>query len=569
MNFSTALAPYARAFENKEAPFLHVHDFPGDGSVASRSFTRNQFWELGRKAAGVLTRAGVLPGQCFLHFFGANRVADLAFRLGSAMTGAVPVTINWQADDRERIIFKMELTDSLFLIHDHLADASLLESVLKTNPNVKTWHVEGLQSEIPLEPERFYEELSVDDPKIIIFTSGTTGLPKGVCHAYSSYEVNKATFDQFLAIPNSWAALVVNPLHHANATAISDWALRHPGAQIHLFERYSTPFWKVLTEISEQGLPRMITPLTARHFDFLEHLREQDALPVDLTRLKHAMATIDFLIGSAPVGPSTVDRLLRYAARVPTVRFGSTETCLQVMGIPRYMLEQARLEAFKRGWSYQDGQRCGYFIGRPHQPYTEVRIVESVTPGEPGFMRDREEGVPGYVVTRGGNLMTAYVKNPEGTEAVFHEDWYTGLLDVGYYLINPEDGRPDFYWMSRESSLLIKGGANYSYEQINHDLKLVLVEQCGFQPQHFDVAVVGLRLDSEHEDNCCATVSLDHEMVQGKQEEVIYALKTLTRKSVRPDHVRFAHIPRNFKGAVTTPELKIQFKEWLDAKPGK
>lgn len=60
----------------------------------------------------------------------------------------------------------------------------------------------------------------------------------------------------------------------------------------------------------------------------------------------------------------------KYLGRLPTVRFGSTETCLQVMGIPLSLPTDAQLEAFKKGWEAPD--QPGFYIGRPHPPFTEV-----------------------------------------------------------------------------------------------------------------------------------------------------------------------------------------------------
>ena len=48
-----------------------------------------------------------------------------------------------------------------------------------------------------------------------------------------------------------------------------------------------------------------------------------------------------------------------------------------------------------------------------------------------------------------------------------------------YRLRNPADGNSDVFWMSRESALLIRGGSNYAYEQINAELAAFLVVAMG------------------------------------------------------------------------------------------
>ena len=96
--------------------------------------------------------------------------------------------------------------------------------------------------------------------RIIIFTSGTTGHPKGVQLSYGNYRTNRATFEAFLGVGTATGCaegtggtggaggagrrgkqlvtFVANPMHHTNSTAITDWSLRRPGTQLHLIARY-------------------------------------------------------------------------------------------------------------------------------------------------------------------------------------------------------------------------------------------------------------------------------------------------------------------------------------------
>ena len=50
------------------------------------------------------------------------------------------------------------------------------------------------------------------------------------------------------------------------------------------------------------------------------------------------------------------------------------------------------------------------------------------------------------------------------------------------------------YWQSRDTNLLIRGGANYAYEQINEELKALCARGYGLEAADVDVAVVGLRV---------------------------------------------------------------------------
>jgi len=289
-------------------------------------------------------------------------------------------------------------------------------------------------------------------------------------------------------------------------------------------------------------------------------------LPLPSPILKQALNGTILLVGSAPVGPTTVKRLRCHAGRLPVVRFGSTETCLQVMGTPLHLSEEERLAAFRAGWehAYAGQAQVGYYIGRPHPPFTETRVVKGVDPTLPGFMVDCAQGEPGQLITRGDNLMSGYVGNPEATEKAMRNGWYTNLGDIVFWLSSAADGGRDHYWLSRDSALLIRGGANYSYEQINTELASFVSSQYDLPANSIEVAVVGLPLHSEHEDDCCVTIELVTSEALGRQAEIeqtfLTAAQKVVSKGAKPSRVRFAPLPRNFKGAIQLPELKRAWK---------
>ena len=572
IRYSPALEDYLPAFENSQRPFLFHYSFTEGRQRSCTALTRDALWVQARKAASVIRKAGCNTGDCFALCYGANHYSDLAFRVASTMTGTTPVTINWQADTIARISYKIELTECKLAVADSRFDPEYLDCIRDQVPDIRIFPVDNLDSETELSDAEFSGDLEMESTRIIVFTSGTTGQPKGVQLPYRAYRTNRSTFEHFLEIreTDKFAVLVVNPLHHTNSTAITDWALRRPNSHIHLMEKYTTDYWRVLSEVASRNYDRLVAPTVSRHFDFLENLDRTNNLPIGSQELKAAMHKTDFLIGSAPVGPATIKRLQYYAGKTPIVRFGSTETCLQVIGTPRNLSEIARLEAFKRGWNYRVNRQAqpGYYIGRPHPPFTEVRIVQSVTPTTKGYLKDCKRGRPGYLITRGPNLMSGYVKDTEATREAFHQGWYTGLKDIAFALKNEHDGALDYYWVTRESTLLIRGGANYAYDQINAELTSFVAQHYQLREDSFDIAVVGLKVDSEHEDSCCVTIETKTHQARKKVAEMERTFKVMAiqyiSKGAKPDYIRFAQIPRNFKGAVLIKELAAEFKQWLN-----
>jgi acyl-CoA synthetase (AMP-forming)/AMP-acid ligase II len=565
---------YHRAFEGRDEDFLFYYDADSSGRITEHCWRRDEFWQTAGQAAAVLRESRLRAGDRFCLCVGANQPLDLAFRLAAVMTGSIPVTVNWQADTVERVCYKIRLTESRLIVADDIFKPADLAAVQQQFPDVQVFRLSDLDSRDALKSELITSAMPENAARLIVFTSGTTGQPKGVGLPYRAYRANRATFEQFLQIEpdDRFAVVIVNPLHHSNSSAITDWAARRPGTHIHMLSRYTTAYWKILARVAERDYDRIVAPTVSRHFDFLEELDQSGRLPIPAAALKRAMGKVDFLIGSAPVGPTTIERLLKYTGRIPAVRFGATETCLQSIGIPMALPENAKLAAFEKGWQHtlHGSPRPGYYIGRPHRPHTGARIVRSIEAGEAGCMVECPPGRPGYIVVRGQNLMSGYIREPEKTRGVFHGAWYTGLKDIGYTLVSEHDGELDYYWMSRDSTMLIRGGANYAYDQINHEIQAWVEGHYGLTREDVDLAVVGLKVDSEHEDACCLTLEIKtpraERLLAGKAAHFKHLLNQNVSKNARIDYLRLDSIPRNFKGAVQVKQLVAAFDQYLKGK---
>ena len=532
-------------------------------------WTAGQLEVIGNRGGALLRAAGVGKGDCFVLGMGENCVEDLAFRLGAVRLGAVPVTINWQSDSLERVLFKLRSTEAKAWVAHSSLRRILSKEICRAFPNLHIVDAHQIWNEaVPVDPPSFVD-LRPRDPRIVLFTSGTTGLPKGVVHSYENYRQNQLCFESFLEISSDvpLRLAVVNPLHHANSSAIVDWGLRRPNTVVELFSRYSRAYWKRLSELA-QGEHKVVAPLVSRHFEILEELVESGQWPISLEQLRKKLGDIIFLLGSAPVGPGTVERLRRLVGQIPLVRFGSTELCLQALGIPVDFSSNQRLSAFERGWEHEELLEAkGFFIGRPHRGYTKAKIVRSVVSGEQGFMEEVPEGSLGYLVVKSSSLMLEYNGQAEATRAVCQDGWYTGLGDIVFSLSNPLDRELDYYWVSRVSGLLIRGGANYSCAQIGADIKALISKVFCLSASDIDVAVVALKVSSEHEDDCCVTIEFKTRDSKAREDEILGQLKLLCTEAgssvPRVDWVRSGRIPRNFKGALLVGELEANFQDWL------
>ncbi|HBM15930.1 MAG TPA: hypothetical protein DD381_06265 [Lentisphaeria bacterium] len=564
--------------QDNPKPFLYYYCFDEGKKVRVKSFTRKVFFSLIKRAACLLKKAGLEKQEKILHCFSMNDYTDCVFRHASTLTGTVPVTVNWQADTPEKVLFKYKDSGARAVLVGEGCNQGYIDIIKSNVPEAKFIYTYELQESDQLDEVSIIDDISVDSIRVIVYTSGTTGIPKGVQQTYKNYITNyNELFSLFgLQENDDIAAIIVNPLHHTNASAFIDTFFRKPDTCIHLMSRYSTQYWKVICDITElEKGKKIIAPVVAKHFEFLTHLITTGALPVPLEKLKHSMGNIDFVYGSAPAGPNAIKTMQEYAGKIPCVRYGSTETTLHVIGIPYFLDQETRLANFQKGWNHEEnGEKApGYYIGRAAAPYVEVKIVRSVDRNKQEYMKEVGSGQAGYIITRGGNVMSSYVNNPEGTAKVFDNDWYLNLGDIAFYLINTKDGAKEIYWMNRDVGLMIKGGANYSCDQVSNELSHFLANKYNISFSSFFLAAIGLKVESESEDSCCVTIELITEEAIKKKQEIEESFKPLAAryvsKGAKPDFFRFASVPRNFKGAILYNEMKKDFSDYLKQNPSR
>ena len=170
---SKALGEYLDAFAASGEPFLDYYSFGPNASGPPRHecFTRGEFWSLARRSAHVLRASGLARGDSFANLLSGNRPGDLAFRLAAAMVGAVPVTINWQADTPEVVEYKIGLTGCRLVLTDGGTAKESVDALKGRLPGLAFFCIDELPSQPELPEEDFCAELDPDATRIIIFTS--------------------------------------------------------------------------------------------------------------------------------------------------------------------------------------------------------------------------------------------------------------------------------------------------------------------------------------------------------------------------------------------------------------
>ena len=257
-------------------------------------------------------------------------------------------------------------------------------------------------------------EISGDDIHNVLYTSGTTGRPKGAMISQSAAAVRGLRLAQWFALTPDDGFIGWLPLFHCGgdeslyATMLTGGrfaALRKadPETMFRVIERDRLS-WSLL-------LPGVLT-------DFLYHPRRTD----------YDLSSMRFAIGYANMMPLVVQELTRECQIDFYDAFGQTEAS--------YLLAH--------GVSGSDEVPS---LHKTPAPLMEVRIVDSE-------MNEAPVGVPGECIVRGPSVMSGYLDNSEATEEVFRGGW----LHTGDILVRHDDGTLSF--VDREKFLVKTGGEN-------------------------------------------------------------------------------------------------------------
>ncbi|GAH41363.1 unnamed protein product, partial [marine sediment metagenome] len=355
---------------------------------------------------------------------------------------------------------------------------------------------------------------------ILLYTAGTTGVPKGVMLSHNSFAVyvleNVTPADPELEERN----ILTVPLYHV-AGIQAMMAAIYGGRTLVMERQFDAKEWMELVE-SEKANRAMMVPTMLKqlmdHPEFSEH---------DLSSLK----VITY--GAAPMPLEVIKRALDVFPGVSFINaFGQTETAstITTLGPEDHIIsgtEEEREKKLKRLSS----------IGKPMSD-VEMRIID-----EDG--RELPVGQVGEIVARGPRVMTGYWKDEEKTEKTIDKDGWIHTGDMGYM---DEDGY--FYLAGRAMDMIIRGGENISPEEVEAVLRT--------HPKVEEAAVIGIP-DEEWGEQPRAIVVLK----QGETataEEIIEHCRANLSSFKRPRSVVFIdELPRNPMGKVLKRVLQERY----------
>ncbi|HEV8599426.1 MAG TPA: acyl-CoA synthetase [Gemmatimonadales bacterium] len=352
---------------------------------------------------------------------------------------------------------------------------------------------------------------------LMVYTSGTTGKPKGVVTTHANLRA------QITALIEAWEwtpsdrILLVLPLHHVhgivNVVLSALWA----GATVETLPRFDAD--EVWRRIATGRLTLfMAVPTIYRRLIAAWEV----APPERRAALSEGCRRMRVMIsGSAALPIDTLEEWRRISGHTLLERYGMTELGMALAN-PLH------------------GERRPGYVGAA-LPGVEVRLVD-----EKGALAN--PGSPGEIEVRGPNVFLEYWRQPEATRAAFRDGWFrtgdTAIVDAGSYRI-----------LGRSSVDILKtGGFKVSALEIEEELRT--------HPAIADCAVVGVE-DPDWGERICVAVELTEGARLSIEELQRWAKERLAPYKV-PRTLRCVQaLPRNAMGKVVKPQVARLFSPVL------
>ena len=493
-------------------------------SYLGRSWTWSQLHDRVHRAAFGLRELGIARGDV-VAFLDKNHPACLEISMAAGSIGAANAIVNWRmAGDEVDYVLNDSGAEVLFVGAELLPT---IEAIRDRLPNVRkiiTVTPDGADGD---EYEAFLAaspacddgpDVVEDDVCLILYSSGTTGHPKGVMLTHRNlvaHTVNAHDGWEFLPGDKS---LVAMPLFHVGGSSYVLFGI-HDGIP------------SVMTREPDAGsLAGAI--LAGANVTFLVPAVLAQVLQSGPDAVKLFSALRSYTYGASPMPPP----LLRAAMEAwPDTDFMQVYGLTEVSGVATHLLPDEHREAEAVGHP----ERL-LSAGRAVPGY-ELRIVD------PGTLEDLPTGESGEIWMRTPQLMKGYLNKPEATAEVITEDGWFRTGDIGHL-----DADGFLYVSDRLKDMIISGGENiYSPE-----VERVLSEH----PAVMEVAIVGIP-DEKWGESVKAFIAL-HEGASATPDELIaFARERLAHYKCPKTVDLIAALPRNPTGKILKRELRAPYWE--------
>ena len=428
----SSLQPHKRALISEDRPFTYQE-------VNLRT---NQLCHF-------LLDLGVQKGdRVSVLLYNCHQYLEIFFALSKI--GAILVPLNWRLAGPElefiikdsgtrRIIFDFGFEEVIDSIRSHLNLSN--GDFIIVGPRCPDWakdYEKGLLG-YPIYEPPCQGSVGDEDPHILMYTSGTTGVPKGAILSHRKTFFNALNADIFYELTSKDIMIVSRPLFHSGGLLVEAAPVLYKGGTLILKKRFRSH--EILETIQKYRVTLLEMAATLYQFT----LEECDLTRYDLSSVRC------YFTGGERVPKTMLQEYYRKGIVISQI-FGQTEASTITVLSP----DDAAVK-----------------IGSVGLPvfYGEVRIVEKAG-------KDVSPGEVGEIIVKGPTLMSGYWNRPDLTTETIRDGWlYTGDLAR-----RDEDGY--VYIVDREKDMYVSGGENVYPAEIEKVLYT--------HPKIFDAGIVGV-----------------------------------------------------------------------------
>ena len=475
-------------------------------ALSTESGASIRFAELlaGSRRLGALLRRHGLGSGDTVSLVMPNGLQTLRILLGAMAQGLIvnPVNLLSQAEQMRYVLGHSDCK-LVFVAPEWDAPVRELLSGLDRAVTVLVAEPDGLR--LPGEDDEEFSAAEVPPGAValLMYTSGTTGVPKGVMLSQANLVANARSISTEHALTAADRVLGVLPLYHINAFAVTMLAPLAHGGSVAVSPRFSAArFWAQADDTQCTWINVVPT--------IISFLLEGDAPAAEV------LARIRFCRSASAALPP--EHLLAFERK-----FGIG--IIETMG-----LTECVAPCFSN--PLEPTQRKVGSVGRASG--CEARIIDTACMTLP-------DGQRGEIAIRGPNVMRGYYKNDSATTAAFTPDGWLRTGDLGH-----RDADGFFYVTGRLKELIIKGGENIAPREIDEVLLA--------HPAVLDAAVVGMP-DRHYGQEILAAVVLREGAACSEDELREFCRQQLGRYKT-PKTIRFVgELPRGPSGKVQRLKL--------------
>jgi acyl-CoA synthetase (AMP-forming)/AMP-acid ligase II len=496
-------------------------------SFEGKKYTFAELSERVNRLANALLGLGIEKGNVVAILeVNCNQYMEVYY--AGAKTGAIFVPLNFRAKKDELVHMLNNSEANVLFVGERYVDQ--VNSMRPELPLIKHYiSIESKQDGMfyyeellaSASAEEVFSDIADDDTTILMYTAGTTGLPKGVPLPHNSFSVYMLQNVNPADPDTDETNLLTVPLYHV-AGIQAMLAATYGGRTLAMMRQFDVDEWLETVQREKANRAMLVPTMLKRVID------HPDFDKYDLSSLK----VITY--GAAPMPFEVIKKAIEVLPGVNFINaFGQTETAstITTLGPQDHIIEGTEEEKEKKL------RRLTSSIGRPMSDI-EMKIID-----EAG--NELPLGELGEIVARGPRLMSGYWKDAEKTAKTMTKDGWLHTGDMGY---RDEEGY--FYLAGRGDDLIIRGGENISPVEVENALYA--------HPAVEEAAVIGIP-DPEWGEDPRAIVVLKKGMAATAEELMEFCRQRLSSFK-RPRSVVFVdELPRTSTGKVLKRVLREQY----------